>query len=286
MSDYFQDELASATGHLTGSYDETTSTYNIKLDDEQVSFKESVDGWTTRLSYTPEFAVSLNNNYYSYYKSELWIHNNTTRANFFDVQESTTVSTIINDSPSKIKNFKTISYEGDAGWNATITTDQQSGFVKTASAGAWEKKEGIYYGWVRGNNKATADVTPEEFNVVGIGTLDAITGGPTTYTVRFGYKINVSVGIGDTIYFLTNSVGANQLFGTVASISADRLTMTVTLTGPTPPIASPPDYLFAAKDAEIGTSGLIGYYAKIDLSTTGSGKNELFAIGSETFISS
>ena len=286
MSDYFQDELTSATGNLTGSYDETTSTYNIKLDSEQVSFKESVDGWTTKLSYTPEFAVSLNNNYYSYYKSELWIHNNTTRANFFDIQESTTVSTIINDSPSKIKNFKTISYEGDAGWNAAIATDQQDGFVKTASAGAWQKKEGIYYGWVRGNNKATADVTPEEFNVVGIGTLDAITGGPTTYTVRFGYKINVSVGIGDTIYFLTNSLGANQLFGTVASISADRLTMTVTLTGPTPPVASPPDYLFAAKDAEIGTSGLIGYYAKIDLSTTGSGKNELFAIGSETFISS
>ena len=48
MSDYFQDGLSSATGNLIGSYDESTSTYNIKLDSEQVSFKESVDGWTTR----------------------------------------------------------------------------------------------------------------------------------------------------------------------------------------------------------------------------------------------
>lgn len=286
MSDYFQDELSSATGNLIGSYDESTSTYNIKLDSEQVSFKESVDGWTTRLSYTPEFAVSLNNNYYSYDNGELYIHTNTTRANFFGVQESTTVSTIINDTPSRIKNFKTISYEGDAGWNATITTDQQSGFIKTGARGEWKKKEGIYYGWVRGDKKATTAVTPEEFNVVGIGTLAAITGGPSSYTVRFDYKINVSVGIGDTIYFLTNSTGANQLFGTVASITADRLTMTVTLTGPLPPVASNPDYLFAAKDAEIGTSGLIGYYAQIDLSTAGTGRNELFAIGSETFISS
>ena len=286
MSDYFQDGLSSATGNLIGSYDESTSTYNIKLDSEQVSFKESVDGWTTRLSYTPEFAVSLNNNYYSYYSGELYIHTNTTRANFFGVQESTTVSTIINDTPSRIKNFKTISYEGDTGWNATITTDQQSGFIKTGAKGEWKKKEGIYYGWVRGNKKATTAVTPEEFNVVGIGTLAAITGGPLSYTVRFDYKINVSVGIGDTIYFLTNSTGANQLFGTVASITADRLTMTVTLTGPLPPVASNPDYLFAAKDAEIGTSGLIGYYAQIDLSTAGTGRNELFAIGSETFISS
>jgi hypothetical protein len=286
MSDYFQDELSSATGNLIGSYDESTSTYNIKLDSEQVSFKESVDGWTTRLSYTPEFAVSLNNNYYSYDNGELYIHTNTTRANFFGVQESTTVSTIINDTPSRIKNFKTISYEGDAGWDATITTDQQSGFIKTGARGEWKKKEGIYYGWVRGNKKATTAVTPEEFNVVGIGTLAAITGGPSSYTVRFDYKINVSVGIGDTIYFLTNSTGANQLFGTVTSISGDRLTMVVSLTGPLPPVASNPDYLFAAKDAEIGTSGLIGYYAQIDLSTAGTGRNELFAIGSETFISS
>ena len=286
MSDYFQDGLSSATGNLIGSYDESTSTYNIKLDSEQVSFKESVDGWTTRLSYTPEFAVSLNNNYYSYDNGELYIHTNTTRANFFGVQESTTVSTIINDTPSRIKNFKTISYEGDAGWDATITTDQQSGFIKTGARGEWKKKEGIYYGWVRGNKKATTAVTPEEFNVVGIGTLAAITGGPSSYTVRFDYKINVSVGIGDTVYFLTNSTGANQLFGTVASISGDRLTMVVSLTGPLPPVASNPDYLFAAKDAEIGTSGLIGYYAQIDLSTAGTGRNELFAIGSETFISS
>jgi hypothetical protein len=62
--------------------------------------------------------------------------------------------------------------------------------------------------------------------------------------------------------------------------------MVVSLTGPLPPVASNPDYLFAAKDAEIGTSGLIGYYAQIDLSTAGTGRNELFAIGSETFISS
>jgi hypothetical protein len=66
MTDYFEDGLKSATGDLIGSYDEQNSSYNIKIGPEQVSFKETVDGWATRLSYAPEFAISLNNDYYSF----------------------------------------------------------------------------------------------------------------------------------------------------------------------------------------------------------------------------
>jgi hypothetical protein len=56
------------------------------------------------------------------------------------------VKLIFNDSSSKIKNFKAISYEGDTSWQATkIVTDNQEGVVTD-----FKEKEGIYYNFIKG----------------------------------------------------------------------------------------------------------------------------------------
>jgi len=280
MTDYFEDKLKSATGALIGSYDEQASSYNIKIGNEQTSFKEGVDGWSTRLSYAPEFAISLNNDYYSFKDGEIWEHTNNTRANFFGVQENTTVTTIFNDAPTSVKNFKTLSYEGDAGWTASITTNKQSGSVST-----WKEREGIYFNYIKGEATTLGNIDTSEFSVQGIADVDYVVDGVGYYDLSFTSDINTSLQVGDAIYFVDASAGnALKLLGDVLSITG--LTVRAEWDGTAANEPEDGDFILFAKDGNVNTSGLIGYYAEAELTSAGGTKKELFAVNSEIFISS
>jgi len=193
MSDYFYDNLKAATTVL-GSYDIYSDTYTLTLNNDTVCFKESSDGWPTRKSFIPEWGISLNADYYTMYNGMLWSHDNETRNTFYEGStEKSSVQLIFNDNPSKIKNFKTISYEGDSGWTAPlIQTDQQNGAVTT-----FLDKENIYYNYIRGLNDSWNNVSQsgtldlKQFAAQGIGNIvnarNADNTGPytgkTTFTV-------------------------------------------------------------------------------------------------------
>ena len=303
MGTFLENKLLAASGNLIGSYDKSTSSYNIAIGNESYSFKESVDGWPTILSYVPESALSLDNIYYTFKNGELYKHTNTTRCNFYGTQYTSTVESILNDAPSKIKNFKTVYYEGDAGWLCEVETDQNTGFVKTSTKGKWgdnddvtlitpvastaTDKEGIFYGWIRGNelDPSSSTAVGKEFAMQGIGNVGTVTeeGGGSTQVMPFTGALNVSLQIGDIIYFVDadNSNTVTKL-GPVTNISGT--TVKATYTSGNKPVAS--DFIFFVKDNELNTSGVIGYFAKLKFSINNSGKNELFAVGSETFISS
>jgi hypothetical protein len=276
MSYYFQDKLKSATDALIGSYDEQASSYNIKIGNEQTSFKEGVDGWSTRLSYAPEFAISLNNDYYSFKNGEIWEHSNTTRSNFYGVQRETTVKPVFNDAPTSVKNFKTLSYEGDEGWTATVVTNKQSGSVST-----WKDREGIYFNYIMADATTLSSIDAKEFSVQGIGNV--LTYDEPFNTINIDGKINVSLQPGDAIY--STEPSGLRLINTVFSI--DRSNNSIKLSGPSPaPIPNPTDFMLFTKDSQVNTSGLLGYYADIEFSVTSGDKKELFAVNSEIFISS
>ena len=90
------------------------NTYNT------TSFEEGSNAWISLYSYSPNFADSLKNNYYTFKNGGLWKHydNNTTstRANFYGVQYKSNITFIFNPQPSITKNFQTIAYEGSNGW--------------------------------------------------------------------------------------------------------------------------------------------------------------------------
>jgi len=276
MTDYFEDGLKSATGDLIGSYDEQNSSYNVKIGPEQVSFKETVDGWATRLSYAPEFAISLNNDYYSFKNGEIWEHSNTTRSNFYGVQRATTVKPVFNDAPTSVKNFKTLSYEGDEGWTATVVTNKQSGSVST-----WKDREGIYFNYIMADATTLSSIDTKEFSVQGIGNVATYT--ESTNTINIDGEINVSLQLGDAIY--STEPSGLRLINTVFSIN--RSNNSIKLSGVSPsPVPSPDDFILFTKDSQVNTSGLLGYYADIEFSVTSGAKKELFAVNSEIFISS
>jgi hypothetical protein len=278
MADYFEDKLKAHSGNILGTYDEANSSYNLSFTgDESVSFKENSDGWVTRLSFVPEAGLSLNNEYFTVKAGELWQHNNSVRSNFYGTQYNTTVTPIFNDAPSSIKNFKTLSYEGDTGWVADVLTDQQDGEVE-----AWKTKENLHYNYIKGKATTLSNIDTGEFSVQGLGNVLSHDSGSTI--VFINGKLNVSLQNGDTVYSYDPG-NTLRVIGTVLSVSqADNsIRFTSSIAG-TPPVNG--DFMLFAKDSEKNTSGIIGYHASIEMKTSSSDKKELFAVNSEVFISS
>ena len=275
LTDFFRDHWSDSgvPSKLYGGFDERNKVYNIITDtDEQVSFSEAVNGWPTRLSYEPEFSgVSLDNEFFSFKNGYMWIHTNTTKNAFYGVTSAnSSVNVVFNDLPSSPKVFKTLSYDGVTGWQATVTlkpTDQ------TGSVTSWIEKEEIYYNYIKGTNAHTV----KNFNVQGIGKPNGTitSGNPIT----FANPVNTNVQIGDTIY--KNNSPTSK---TITAISADRLSIT-----PSAGIAATAsDFIHVEKPVGLFTSGLLGTAALVQMTKSGdtTGTNELFSVSAEVFISS
>jgi len=168
MSDFFADNLP-VCSKIIGSYNDDKENYNLTLDNlteewqntlsatpkdktncevpddtsdnvytTTLSFKETVDGWTSRKSYYSKTAnivyplesgVSINDKYYTFNKGLIWEHaSNDTYGNFYGTQYDCSVNVIINDVNESIKGFKTLNYSGSASRAYTYgTTGGQSG---------------------------------------------------------------------------------------------------------------------------------------------------------------
>ena len=122
-----------------------------------------------------------------------------------------------------------------------------------------------------------------------------------TLTLNFNEVIQTSVQVGDKIYFtpvtsnyLSSGFDTNGTIyeiGPCASIAGNRLSMTVTyVTGVATPGTAPyngTNFILFSKDKGVNPSGLIGYYAEVQIKTNRKDKiSELFSVGSEIFESS
>jgi hypothetical protein len=205
MDDYFRDKLANVE-KVVGSYDENKDEYNLTLTiknnhptisaksyNETATFKEDVNGWSSRKSFIQENGLSLNNIYYTFKDGELWSHDNETRNNFYGTQYESSVKFIFNDAPGSVKSFKTINYEGSQArvfvddpdtdnkfenrlaktgwWVSSIESDLQSGQVKT-----FKNKEGKWFYNILGTETTVANLDTKEYSVQGLGYISAITG--------------------------------------------------------------------------------------------------------------
>ena len=223
MKDYFKTALA-LNETFPGSHDDSKGLYNLSMQHESlrgtedtVSFKEQVTGWPSRKSFIPEDGLSLNNIYYTFKSGQIWSHDNTVRNTFYGVHTDSKVKLIFNETPSTIKSFKTISYEGSRsrilqdliidkwesgapvyaagdtegslyninetrpGWYVnTVVTDKQSGFVPE-----FIEKEGKWFNFVKGDATTKINLDSKEFNIQGIGNATTIadSDAPTQVTI-------------------------------------------------------------------------------------------------------
>ena len=212
MSDFFADNLKVST-NIIGSYDDDKDIYNVTLDNlsqswrntfsesqdyqlnpdcnadtsqpitqTTVSFKESVDGWTSRKSFIQESGVSLNNRYFTFKNGRIWEHGLNVKANnFYGVQYDSAFNVVLNEMPQSVKGFSTLNYtgtqsrrlqyqpQGSSKWYSIaevnfnkitpVTVEQKQpgwyvNYIKTDLEGGevkeFEKKEGKYFNYIKG----------------------------------------------------------------------------------------------------------------------------------------
>lgn len=179
MTDYFRD-LFFNTGDnskITGMWDMHNKQYVLSVQPAvngsgqrptvdnyaTLAFDEDINGWVSRYSYKPEFGGSLKNNFYTFKGGSIWMHysNTVNNSSFYGVISPSSITFVFNDSPSTVKNFSTINYEGGIGWTmSSMYTDTDNAaaiaaYTQINGLGAMEnqlfsnnfkKKENKYFG--------------------------------------------------------------------------------------------------------------------------------------------
>lgn len=253
-----------------------------------LTYSNMVEGWVSFYSYDPDWMIGMNNFFYTFKGGNIFRHNvNALRNNFYGVQYTSKLKSVLNEVPLENKLFKTITLEGDATWSALLTTDlQYTGFIEAA----WfEKKEASWFAFVR--NSGTVPAGAYEYplrSLNGIGRSFNVTIISTSTLIDFSTSPLISIGsiisIGDPLYFLLPPYTTPVLAGVVTAINVDLplgLNQLVIDNSSGTPIPVDDAYFLFIKNSVAESHGVLGHYCVFELENTSTSKVELFTLKSE-----
>ena len=218
MKTWFRDNLRDANT-IQGSFDIVNGEYNLTITPNAessnspttVSFNEAGKGWVSFKTFILDNGISIGGKYLTTNTNKIWQHysDNVNRNTFYNTFSNATLTTLLNDLPGSIKNFKTINYEGSqgksinvnnvsvtdvlgntvtandnlydnitgdgtTGWSATVITNSQNGVVND-----FRGKESKWFGYIVGDQKAddaieSTDLNEGDFSVQGLGVPYAV----------------------------------------------------------------------------------------------------------------
>lgn len=269
MKDYFR-TLTAQTNHV-GGYDPYNDEYLINVAPDgsplTLAFVEGAEaGFTSFYEFEPERLVNINNRLYSIKAGQIWLHDdNSTRNNFYGSQKTASITTVLNDSPIEVKHWKSLNLETDIVWDATLTTNFANGTIATTE---WVLEEQEYYAYIRQNETAN---TSGLSTYQGLGSIDSI----ATLTLTMGFALPRNLAIGDVIYEVIAE--APVVRGTVTALNV--LAGTITLDSVADLTAG--DFIVYAKNARVEGESIKGHYLQLNLTSSDTGDNELFAVKAE-----
>jgi hypothetical protein len=274
MKDYFKRLFRdNKIDNIIGQYDSFYDIYicNIKYttktnESKYVTwvYSTDADGFATKQTFNPEEMLRVNNHLLSFKNGEVYKHNHNATSNyntFYGVQSDSTFSFNFSQEPSTRKSFKTIEIEGTNSWDITLKTDLQNGYL---NKGDLSKKEGVWYGYVRGEGENAVDTAT--LSVQGLGSVSSIVGNVVTIN---GFSSGL-VSVGDRV------LDSNLVFiGNITSILGQTITLS-SVVG-----ASVGTFLVSSKSQSSETSGLLGYYMKVDAKLSSNTYSEVYSVNSE-----
>ena len=156
MTDFFRgafNSISSAStnigpGYVIGGWDIHNKQYVLSLQTSRTNpnqyyattnFDELVTGFTGFFTFKPSQLFSIRNKVYSLNDGKLWQHysNNVPVGSFYGVTSSASITFVLNENPSIAKNFKTVNYEGDNGWQVNSFISDAQKFDPGSSPGTW-----------------------------------------------------------------------------------------------------------------------------------------------------
>lgn len=207
----------------------------------------------------------LNNRFYTIKDGQLYIHNdkdNLVRNNFYGVQHTSKIKTVLNEVPGDDKIFKTLVLEGNRPWKADLKTNYTESTLKSTE---FKEKESRQFAYLRKNEDAT-DL--HGHSAQGIGVIVSNAG----LTITF-LHVSETVSIGDNLYQVNGAV--NELIGEITDIENDVVTVDAITTAPANGF-----FAYAKKDSRIEGGEMRGYYLEVSLENEDTEAVELFAINS------
>jgi len=156
MSDFFRDSFNAISspvanygqGEVIGGWDIYNKQYVLSLQTGRTNpnnyyvttnFDELVTGFTGFFTFKPSQLFSIRNITYSMNNGRLWRHysNNVPVGSFYGVITPASITFVLNENSSIAKNFKTINYEGDNGWQVNSFISDEQGADQEVSTGSW-----------------------------------------------------------------------------------------------------------------------------------------------------
>jgi hypothetical protein len=234
-----------------------------------ITYSTLAQGWTSFWSYIPDWMIGMNSSFYTWRSGSLYKHNtNSVHNNFYEKQNSSTLTTIFNQDPTAVKMFKTIELNSDDAWDTTITTDMSTGDIL---ADYYKEKENLWYSYIRRPDDGSIDT--RAISTQGIGTMLSY----SALVLTFGFNIGTSISEGDKLYVVVS--GSLVLLGTIASHTITTVTLT-SIGGTTP---APGDMIVFVKNSTAESYGARGYYMEVFVSNSNTGQVELYEVASEAF---
>jgi hypothetical protein len=224
MVDFFRDKLAtvSSTGKIVGAYDIYNKNYVLSLQNADntystLSFEEATNGWVSFYDYKPSSGFSSQGSFFTINDGSIWKHysDSVNRGNFYGVNNKSSVKLVFNPDPTRVKTFKTISYEGTNGWEVTSLVSDSTGT---------DLVNGL---WVNNIEQATSTADVATFTVTNPGSGFYLTGNNVgTSSDGFGTGLTVDIvatapGGSGIASIAINQPGSGYVTGDVQTVLAN-----------------------------------------------------------------
>lgn len=156
MSSFFENFFTNSHTKYVSGYDPRDNTYYLTglggTDNKYktIGYDAARGVWQSRYSFTPDIYSNQNNMLYSakYTSGDnlFWKHDSTTYNEFYGTEYPSEVQMVSKLSPSRVKVFNALSYEGDSAlWDVSTNGIETDLGQITDGITEWDEREGSYY---------------------------------------------------------------------------------------------------------------------------------------------
>jgi hypothetical protein len=256
-------------GDFTGTIGSST------LVSEGFTAAYNVDGsvWNTLYSYRPERIVCIDDILYTFKGGTMYKHTSASnRATYYGSADGAVVEVVAAFNPSMVKSYESISLEGTAAWDTTITNTDQSATIADTD---YDQRERNWYAYIPRDSSAntggsTITALSGTSEVFALGAVASVSGSDIVFTSDISY---ITFPVGADLYKVSGST-LISITNTIASVSnGTTITCASAVAG-----VSAADEIVAIANGAIEGDQMRDYYAQIRLVNDSTDEVELYAV--------
>jgi hypothetical protein len=256
-------------GDFTGTIGSST------LVSEGFTAAYNVDGsvWNTLYSYRPERIVCIDDILYTFKGGTMYKHTSASnRATYYGSEDGAVVEVVAAFNPSMVKSYESISLEGTAAWDTTITNTDQSATIADTD---YDQRERNWYAYIPRDSSAntggsTITALSGTSEVFALGAVASVSGSDIVFTSDISY---ITFPVGADLYKVSGSTLVS-ITNTIASVSnGTTITCASAVAG-----VSAADEIVAIANGAIEGDQMRDYYAQIRLVNDSTDEVELYAV--------